>query len=209
MINDSLEWILDPKNIEWIFGGIGVTILGALFKPLLSFLNKDDPSNKNNNTNDNSQKVVINNNFADKARDVFKKSERSVPTDIPHDKDSVKILFIDDDTTFKIIDILKKSGWKNTSIVKDVEDVDSLEVKNTHIFFIDIKGVALWLSKKHQGLALASKIKDKYPEKVVIIYSSDTRGDRSHEALQKVDWFLPKDAEPADFFSVIEKFTTA
>ena len=133
----------------------------------------------------------------------IKKYERSIPSI----KDDVKILFVDDDTTFKIIDILKDSGWKNTTIVNDIKDIDSLDVKNTDIFFIDIKGVALWLSEKHQGLALAEKIKDKYFEKKVVIYSSDPKGDRSHPALQKVDWFLYKYAEPADFFNVIERFT--
>lgn len=195
-----INWVLENK--EWIFSGVGLLILGSL----LNFFSKKEKDvtndNKNINTNNN-QKVVVNN-FLNKKEEVIKKYDRN----IPHNKDDVKILFIDDDTTFKIIDILKNSGWKNTSIVNDVTDIDSLEVKNTHIFFIDIKGVAVWLSKKHQGLALAEKIKDKYPHKIVVIYSSDTKGDRSHGALQKTDWFLPKDAEPADFFSVIEKFTS-
>jgi hypothetical protein len=192
------------KN-SWVIGigtGVVVLFLGWLCKRMFFPIKEKTVDIFNANNQSQKQEVVVNN-FMNRNKETQKTYTRSIPSN----KNEVKILFVDDDTTFKIIDILKNSGWKNTSIVNDITDVDSIEVKNTDIFFIDIKGVAKWLSEKHQGLALAEKIKDKYSEKKVVIYSSDIKGDRSHSALQKVDWFLPKYAEPADFFSVIERFT--
>ena len=58
-----------------------------------------------------------------------------------------------------------------------------------------------------EGLGLALAIKDKYPEKKVIIYSAETNGDRFHEALRKADSFLPKNADPYEFQRIVEEFT--
>jgi hypothetical protein len=189
-----IDFILENKN--WLFSGVGAVLLGLVVN---FFTKKAEVEGVQKQKQ--AQNLVVNN-YQGKSE--VKKHSKT----IPYLKDEVKIMFIDDDLTFKIIDILKTSGWKNTSIVHDVTDIDSLEVKNTHIFFVDIKGVGLWLSEKHQGLALAEKLKDKYPTKKVVIYSSNMKGDRSHPALQKADWFLPKYAEPVEFFNLIEKFTS-
>lgn len=196
-----VDWF--ELNKEWLFSGLGATILGGI----LAFFFKgkgDSVSQKSQNFNDQSNTINIQNIVGEQVGAVIKKFDKS----IPRAKAEVKIMFVDDDTTFKIIDILKDAGWVNTSIVSDIRDTESMDVRNTHMFFIDQRGVALWLSKRDQGLALAEKIKDKYPEKVVVMYSSDSKGDRAHSALQKIDWFLPKHAEPVDFINVIERFIT-
>lgn len=191
-----IEFILNPWTI-----GIGTTVIAGIILALI-FNNKKSthlaPKIENNHTI--SQTVVVN--------PAPVKEDTGTKIKVSTNKNDIKILFVDDDTTFKIIDILKDAGWKNTSIVDDIKDTDSLEVRNTDIFFIDIKGVALWLSEKQQGLALAEAIKNKYPNKKVVIYSSDSKGDRANPALQKVDWFLPKYAEPMHFFNLLEKFNS-
>ncbi len=189
-----VHWILENK--EWAFSGIGVAVFGFITRFFFKKKSEGLPSQPQ------TQNVSINNFMGD-----FKKDSKTTSKILSSTKSDVKILFVDDDPTFKIVEILKNAGWESTSIVKDIEDPDSLLVRETHMFFIDIKGVALWLSPKDQGLALAAKIKEKYPEKVVVIYSSETKGDRSHEALRKVDWFLGKHAEPLEFFDAIERFT--
>ncbi|MEO6979254.1 MAG: hypothetical protein ABI113_12775, partial [Mucilaginibacter sp.] len=63
-----------------------------------------------------------------------------------------KILFIDDDAQFKVINILQKSGWINTTLIKDIENIDDNKIKETDIFFVDIQGVGKELSCKDEGL---------------------------------------------------------
>ena len=119
-------------------------------------------------------------------------------------KDRLRILFIDDEhTKFRTVSILKKAGWKHTKSVKDITDLDDYRVKEADFIFVDINGVGKTLFDD-QGLGLASALKDKYPKKKIIIYSAETKGDRFHEALRKVDTCLSKDADPYQFINLLE-----
>lgn len=125
--------------------------------------------------------------------------------DLDKAKANTKILFIDDDIKFKVVNILKKSGWINTRIIKDISNLDSKEVKDTHIFFVDIQGVGLKLNFQDEGLGLADALKTKYPQKKVVIYSAENRGKIFHDALKKADDSLQKNAEPFQFQTTIEE----
>lgn len=126
--------------------------------------------------------------------------------DLLRRKKLTNVLFVDDDTKFKIIKILNKVGWK-TKIVKDIDNLDSDVVLNAHILFVDIQGVGISLGFKDEGLGLANSLKKKYPEKKIIIYSTESTGDRFHEALRNVDSFLSKNAEPIEFQELIEQYS--
>ena len=126
---------------------------------------------------------------------------------IDYKKKHLSILFIDDDTKFKVVKILKNAGWVNTSSVRDIKSLDDQIVKDTHIFFVDIQGVGLALQFNEEGLGLALALKNKYPSKKVVIYSAETKGDRFHEALRKADSFLPKNAEPYEFQQIVEQYS--
>lgn len=116
----------------------------------------------------------------------------------------VKILFIDDDTKFQTAKMLKSSGWENINIIKDCKNLNSTEIVNTDIFFIDIHGVGIELNFKEHGLGLAEAIKKKYPNKKVVIYSSERNWDSFHPAWNIADDRLHKDADTYQFESVIE-----
>lgn len=116
----------------------------------------------------------------------------------------VKILFIDDDTKFQTAKMLKSSGWENINIIKDCKNLNSAEIINTDIFFIDIHGVGIELGFKEHGLGLAEAIKKKYPSKKVVIYSSERNWDSFHPAWDMADDRLHKDADTYQFESVIE-----
>ena len=115
------------------------------------------------------------------------------------------ILFIDDEK-FNLVNILKQSGWLNTSSRKDIEDLDAQIVKQANIIFVDINGVGTKLQFRNQGLGLAGALKDKYPNKKIIIYSAETTGNRFDKVLQKVDYCLPKNAEPYEFIQLVDQF---
>jgi hypothetical protein len=114
------------------------------------------------------------------------------------------ILFIDDDTNFKIVHIIKNYGYINTNIIDDVSSLNDQFIINSHFIFVDVQGVGIKLGFKDEGLGLAEAIKDKYPDKIIVIYSAQTEGERFHKSLRKVDDFLPKNAEPYEFIQILE-----
>ncbi|MDO8446850.1 MAG: response regulator [Deltaproteobacteria bacterium] len=193
-----MEWLIE--NRQWVFSGIGVMILpllGSLFYRLRKN-SSDKPAVIKNS-------LTINNNIGSTAN-AGRQNEYS-DVDIDSLKPKSHILFIDDDVNFKVVSILKKSGWINTKRVKDIKALDCPEVRDAQILFIDIQGVGKILEFPDEGLGLASALKDRYPEKKVIIYSAETKGDRFHQALKKADTFLPKNASPYEFTQIVEEFS--
>lgn len=189
-----LEYIIDNK--QWLFSGLGIFIIGAVFKTVY----KSDTGGTITASSNNNINVINNINATDANR---------IGTSISIDnmKDSTRILFIDDDVKFKVVKILQKSGWIHAKSVKDIYSLDNHEVKDIDIFFVDIQGVGIALGFKDEGLGLALAIKKKYPDKKVIIYSAESKGERFHEALRKADTFLPKNAEPYEFLQIVENYS--
>lgn len=182
------------ENKEWIFSGIGISVIGLMF---YFFKSKQKNSTA---INENSNSVIVNiNNTQENNQNKQDRDDCLIEL-----KKKTKILFIDDDNKFKVVSILKNSGWVNTKIIKDINNIDSDEVRTTDIFFVDIQGVGKKLEFQDEGLGLANALKNKYPNKKVVIYSAENRGDRFHEALKKADDSLPKNAEPFQFQQTIE-----
>jgi hypothetical protein len=185
-----IEWI--TLNYQWLFGGLGATAFGLVITYF--FLNGEK-----NKVNKNS--VNINNNIN---QSTILNSELTIEES---HKSLTRILFIDDNhKEYKMVSILKKYGWTNTKSVKDITDLDDPIVLESDIIFVDINGVGTTLFQD-QGLGLASALKKKYPNKKIIIYSSEIKGDRFHRALREVDDCLYKDAEPYQFINLIENFS--
>lgn len=177
-----MNWIIDNK--EWIFSGIGVTIMVAIYKIFFSKKDNSDLisskiSNSSNNSSNSSNTNNININIPDEHK------IKNVVTG-KHSKENVQILFIDDQE-FKTVENLISAGWHNTKTIKDVTNMDCADVKNANIIFVDINGVGGLLFPKDQGLGLAEALKRKYPEKYIVLYSAQEKGDRFHRALKVVD----------------------
>lgn len=173
--------------MEWFFSGIGTYLFGGFITCIFfGYKYRSQISSK-----------------ISSFKGYFSKNQPTIS--LSEAKKTKSILFIDDDVKFKVVSILKKAGWENTRIFKDVSSLDDDEVKNTDIFFVDIQGVGIKMDFKEEGLGLALAIKKKYPDKKVVIYSSETKGDRFHEALKVADSFLPKNAEPYEFQLIVEE----
>ncbi|WP_291866299.1 response regulator [Maribacter sp.] len=189
------------ENYEWVFSGVGATVIGiALTYILINRKKRKEKTASVNSTN--KEKITITNNInSTQRKDDIKEEAKKKKNRI---KDTTKILFIDDNhTDFQIVSILKRQGWKSTKSIKDVINLDDPKVKEADIVFVDINGVGTTLFKD-EGLGLASALKKKYTDKKIIIYSADTKGDRFHNALREVDGCLSKDAEPFQFSNLIE-----
>jgi len=179
-----------------------IIIFGVSMLEIFGFLiyrNGIDDSNENEKSvNANTNNLTVNINSPVTNGDKISNDEKQ--------KALTRILFIDDKhTDFKIVSILKKSGWVNTKSVKDVTDLDDSKVLEADIIFVDINGVGLSMFQD-QGLGLASALKKKYKNKKIVIYSAESTGDRFHKALREVDSCLSKNAEPYQFINLIESF---
>jgi hypothetical protein len=181
------------ENYEWIFSGIGVTVIGLFIKLL---------ANKKKNSI--IQAPILNNNIIINNGTNTTQEEKSSKNELKY---LTRILFIDDDTKFEVVHILKTAGWVNTKRKKDIIDLDELEAKEADIIFVDINGVGNKLFPTDNGLGLAYALKQKYPNKKIVIYSAEQNGDRFHKAWNAVDARLSKNADPYEFINLIEGFS--
>lgn len=121
-------------------------------------------------------------------------------------KSKVKILFIDDDKKFNIVKILKDSNWKNTKSVVDIKSIDIPIVKDADILFVDVNGVGKLLNCEHEGLDIALMLKQKYPNKKIVIYSAN-KNNNFHSAWDVCDFKLEKNALSYQFLSLVEQYS--
>lgn len=191
-----MEWLI--ANREWVFSGIGVAVIGIL----INYFKKTAP----NAANQQAVHQTVSINMEQTPNHHNSSSTKSFSQNsIEELKKTKSILFIDDDKTFKIVDILKKMGWANTKLIKDINSLSDINVQAADVLFIDIQGVGKLLQEKDEGLGLALAIKRRYPAKKVVIYSAQEDGARFHEALSEADYSLPKTAEPIRFEETIIK----
>jgi len=194
-------WYIMDRSWEPLAGIFAsfAALLGTIVKK--SSVNKLEPLV--NQTVENHQTVHVHT-FADIQPSVDLQANKN---DLDTRKKLTNILFVDDDTKFKVVSILKTAGWIHTKAVKDIGNLDEEFVKDAHIIFVDIQGVGKLLQTRDEGLGLALNLKKKYPDKRIVIYSAQTEGDRFHEALRKADAFLPKNAEPYEFQQLVEQYS--
>lgn len=157
----------------------------------------------------NNQTVSVNLNFESTSELSNKPSKESLDRNAKIEalKPKVRILFIDDDTKFNVVKILKDSGWKNTKTVIDIKSIDVPQIQNSDIIFIDINGVGKVMNLEHEGLDLALMIKKKYSEKKVVIYSAKRDSNSFHKAWDIVDSRLEKNALPFQFTNLVDIYS--
>ena len=191
---DILNWL--ARNAEWVFSGLGATIVVAVF----SWMGKSSsaPKSSSSATTNNNQTVNVN---VAQAPPVALENPGKVRS-----REAVSILFIDDDVKFKVINILKNNGWTNTKIIKDVRSLNQPELVSADIFFVDIQGVGVSLNFKDQGLGLVLALRNTYPRKKIVIYSAE-HANAFHAAFGQANERLSKDADPYEFIAAVERLS--
>jgi hypothetical protein len=124
---------------------------------------------------------------------------------LPELKDKTRILLIDDEET-GLVESLKGEGW-HIKYLPDLDKYNNTDLKDAHIVCIDIKGVGKKLNIKEEGLGLVRNIKEKYPEKRIILCSSVSSHDIFDNAIDLVDKKVYKDGQTHPFDSAIEELS--
>lgn len=207
-----MSFLTDYEILSWAFGGVGVSVLGWVVKRVFDKeKSRAYPSVNNSadtNTNTNVGNNVNVNLYAGSPPIVNAEGFEMMSNEeaLVQKKLVTKILFVDDEIKFKVVKIIQNAGWIHTQLIKDVKSLDQTEILEAKIIFVDIQGVGIELNFKEEGLGLAAALKERYPNKKVIIYSAEQKGDRFHKVLRQVDGSLPKDADPYQFQSLVEEF---
>lgn len=181
-----------------IIGGTATVVCAIIGIRKKSSTKKDHQQTSQKQT----QNVTVNNFIGDNGNHKPYNTQKAT-ADNCNLKTKLQILFIDDER-FKMMDNIKKAGWKNVIYKKDITNLDDISIQNSHIIFVDINGVGQNLFPTNQGIGLAAAIKDKYPKKQICIYSAEPH--MLDPDLKKVDYTLQKNAEPIQFYNFIEEF---
>ena len=138
----------------------------------------------------------------------WNRKKRIFPTrTIEQLKNSVNILFVDNEVFNLTTELKDKEGWRRLSVVPDISSLSQKELIDAHILCIDIQGVGKELGFNDEGLGLIVAIHEKYPEKKIIMYSAEAQGqiDAFHPAEGIVDERLRKSANRYQFETTIER----
>ena len=178
-MSNFLQFIFDNK--EWIFSGIGVSVIAGV----IALIRKQSGMKEQNQSV--SQTVNVNVPIGESLNNDNKQFR---------EKEEISILFIDDQS-FDYVKNLKQAGYVNVKKISVVKRIDSPEICNANIIFVDINGVGESLFPKEQGLGVAKAIKKRFKDKKVYLYSAQ------HHALNSdfnlLDGVLSKNADPYEF----------
>ena len=189
------------KNIEWIFSGAGVAAIVGLFGWFKR--RRYQAPNQVPSTGP----VIVNNNQSVTIHPVaLERSGGAEGAAKVRPKSAVSILFVDDDVKFQVVNILRRNGWTNTRIIKDIVSLEQPEVASADIFFVDIQGVGLSLGFRDHGLGLVVALHRKYPSKKIVIYSAEN-ANAFHVAFEQADERISKDADPYQFMEAVERLS--
>lgn len=181
-------------NSPELWGAIAI-IVAALIGAVATIISKRRKSVNHTNINQSSTVNVYTGMDGSSSRLV-----NSVSQDV---KATIHILFIDDEK-FDNVNVLKNAGWLNTKSIKDIKRIDSPEIQESDVIFVDINGVGTTLFPKEQGLGVATQIKKVFPQKYVVVYSAQPQ--QLHSSFSQVDAILPKNAEPYEYLGILETF---
>lgn len=120
-------------------------------------------------------------------------------------KDKTRVLMIDDEKT-DLVDSLISEGW-HVKYMDDLDKYTNTDLIDAHIVCVDIKGVGKKLKIKEEGLGLIRNIKEKYPEKRIILCSSVGTHDIFDNAINLVDKKVYKNGQTHPFDTAIQELS--
>jgi hypothetical protein len=113
-----------------------------------------------------------------------------------------RILVIDDQKP-SLVEDLEREGWR-VRYMEDLDRYESTELIDASIVCLDIMGIGQKL-RCDNGIGLVKGIKEKYPGKKILLYSSRRKQDIFDESIDLVDKRVFKDGQPYAFIKAIEE----
>ena len=117
------------------------------------------------------------------------------------EKKNVRILVLDDEGFDETV--LKGLGYLDIEVKEKYDKMSMFE--NYDIIFCDINGIAREVDEVYQGAALAELIKQTYPEKTVLIFSSKQQYLDFFRFSNVVDGMIPKNIKNSELAKIIDK----
>lgn len=118
------------------------------------------------------------------------------------DKKSISIVFVDDEG----YDIEPIVSLGYTDCHKMLEYKELRDFEKYDIIFCDINGIAVNLDPENQGAELAKQIKETYPEKMVVIFTSKSQKLNIIKYRDYVDEMIEKNSHPSDIVELINEY---
>lgn len=134
--------------------------------------------------------------------DLKKSLNNNLESNTINERKSITILIIDDDGYE--VDRLIRLGYKDIKVID--EFLDMRDVENYDIIMCDINGVYKDVSSIYQGAALAALIKETFPQKYVVIFSSKPQKPDMYKYTSKVDNFIMKNCDINDLAFSFDKY---
>lgn len=115
--------------------------------------------------------------------------------------ESIKVCFLDDEGYD--IERFRKTGYSQ------VERITSYQSPNQFVAYdviiCDIDGVGVDIDKKRQGLAVVQLLKEQFPEKLVLVFSSKNPLEYDEDFYSTCDGFFPKIKTPSEIAAMLNK----
>jgi len=119
-------------------------------------------------------------------------------------KKQTQVLFIDDEAFDYLLENIRQAGW-NVKQVKEIDNLDSENLKSADVIFIDYKGVGSILTPTEEGIGLLKALRHKYPLKYLIFYSGYAGFIPGHEIHDIANGWITKNADPYVYIERIEE----
>lgn len=133
----------------------------------------------------------------------FGKKSARTPLTSDQVRKITRVLVIDDDfPDLPLVEHLKKEKW-HVDAIDDLDSFTNSKYQKAHIICLDIMGVGKKL-KVNNGMNLVKEIRDRSPEKKILLYSSVSQQDIFDEAVDLVDKRVRKTSTFMPFSSAVE-----
>lgn len=122
-------------------------------------------------------------------------------------KGKCHLVFVDD-IEFPVINILRMSGWANVIHLPDISSLDQCEIRDANIIFLDVQGVGKKLCCEQGGLGFILPLREKYPDKMIVVYSAEEGGSISafSEHINAAHKRISRNVEPIEFQLKVERY---
>lgn len=132
-------------------------------------------------------------------RSIFKKK----PLSFDEVKKQTRVLLIDNEPLQSLVHDINAAGW-NAKQINEVENMDSEDLKNADIIFVDFKDVGQVLTPSEEGIGLLKLLKRKYPQKHFIFFSGFAGFIPGQEIHDIADGWIQKHADLHVYIERIE-----